>query len=76
MAKVHEQNHDEANPEPDHENHVPDDSYPMQDSDIEDLLETHGHYSARTASTYHISKHSASSSGSLVDRNQWWFSRS
>ena len=40
----------------------------MQDSDIEDLLETHGQYSANMASTYHISKHSASSYGSLVDR--------
>ena len=27
------------NLEPDLENHLPDDSYPMQDSDIEDLLE-------------------------------------
>ena len=44
MAKVLEQDHDEAdhpdNPEPDLENHLPDDSYPMEDSDIEDLLET------------------------------------
>ena len=40
----------------------------MQDSDIEDLLEIHCHYSAKIASTYHISKHSASSCGSLVDR--------
>ena len=39
----------------------------MQDSDIEDLLETHGQYSANMASTYHISTHSASSYGSLVD---------
>ena len=57
MAKVHEQDHDEAdhpeNPELDLEIHLPDDSYPMQDSDIEDLLETHGHYSAKMASTYH-----------------------
>ena len=64
IAKVHEQDHDEANhpnnPEPDHENHLPDDSYPMQDSDIEDL-QTHGHYSAKMTYTYHISKHSASS---------------
>ena len=44
------------------------DSYPMQDTDIEDLLKTHGQYSANMASTYHISKHSASSYGSLVDR--------
>ena len=72
MTKVHEQDHDEAetqnNPDPDIENHFPDDSYPMQDSDIEDLLETHGLYSANMASTYHISKHSASSYGSLGDR--------
>ena len=51
MAEVHEQDHDEAeipdNLEPDLENHLPDDSYPMQDSDIEDLLETHVHYSAK-----------------------------
>ena len=71
LAKVHEQDHNEAdhpdNPEPDLENHLPDDSYPIQDSDIEDLLETHGHYSAKIASSYHISKHSASSYGSLVD---------
>ena len=59
MAKVHEQDHDEAenpgNSEPGLENHFPDDSYPMQESGIEDLLETHGHYSAKMASTYHIS---------------------
>ena len=69
MAKVHEQDHYGAdhpdNPEPDLENHHPDDSYPMQDSDIEDLLETHGHYSAKMAS---ISKRSVSSYGSSVDR--------
>ena len=73
MAKVHEQDHDEANhpnnPEPELENHLPDDSYPMQDLDIEDLLETHGLCSAKMASTYHISKHSVSSYGSLVDRS-------
>ena len=72
MTKVHEQDHDEAdhpdNPKPGLENHLPDDSYPMQDSHIEDLLKTHGHYSAKMASTYHIFKHSASSYGSLVDR--------
>ena len=72
MAKVHEQDHDEPenpdSPEPDLENHLPDDSYPMQDSDVKDLLETHSHYSAKMVSTYHISKHSASSYGSLVDR--------
>ena len=72
MAKVHEQDHDEAknpdSPEPDLKNHLPDDSYPMQDSDIQDLLETHGHYSAKMASTYDICKHSATPCGSLVDR--------
>ena len=72
MANVPEQDHEEAfssdNPEPDLENHFHNDSYPMQDSDIEDLLETHGQYSANMASTYHTSKHSASSYGSLVDR--------
>ena len=72
MAKIHEQDHEEAdssdNPEPDLENHFHEDSYPIQDTDIEDLLETHGQYSANMASTYHISKHSASSYGSLVDR--------
>ena len=72
MAKVHEQDHNEAdnpdNPEPDLENHLADDSYPMQDSDIEELLETYGHYSGKMLSTYHISKHSASSYGSLLDK--------
>ena len=72
MVKVHEQDHDKAhhadNPEPDLQNHLPDDSYPVQDSGIEDLLEIHGHYLAKMASSYHISKHSASSHGSLVDR--------
>ena len=56
MAKVNEQDHDETdnpdNPEAELENRFPEDSYPMQDSDIEDLLETHGHYSANMASTY------------------------
>ena len=52
MAKVHEQDHQEAdspdNPEPDLENYFHDDSYPMQDSDIEDpgntwsILSKHG----------------------------------
>ena len=40
----------------------------MQDSDIEDLQETHTPYTVNIASTYHISKHSASSYGSFVDR--------
>ena len=72
MANVHEQDHEEAdspdNLEPDLENHFHEDSYPMQDTAFEDLLETHGQYSANMASTYNISKHSASSCGSLVDR--------
>ena len=72
MAKAHEKDHEEVdspdNPKPDLENHFHEDSYPMQDSDIEDLLETHGQYSTNMAFTYHISKHSASSYGSLVDR--------
>ena len=69
---VHEQDHDETdhpdNSQHDLENHLPHDVYPMQDSDIEDLLETQGQYSAKMASTYHISKHSAAAYGSLVDR--------
>ena len=49
MAKVHEQDHEEVNdspnhPEPDLENHFHEESYPIQDSDIEDLLETHAPY--------------------------------
>ena len=40
----------------------------MQDTDTEDLMETHGQYSANMACTYHVSKHSACSYGSLVDR--------
>ena len=72
MAKAHEQEHEEANssdyPEPDLDNHFHEESYPMQDSDIEDLLETHGQYSANMTSTYDVTKHSASSYGSLVDR--------
>ena len=59
MAKVHEQDHEEVDssdhPEPDLENHFHEESYPMQDSDIEDLLETHTPYSVNMASTYHIS---------------------
>ena len=73
MAKVHEQEHEEVDyspdhPEPDLENHFHEESYPMQDYEIEDLLETHTPYTENMASTYHISKHSASSYGSLVDR--------
>ena len=73
MTKVHEQNHEEVedspdHPEPDLENYFHEESYPMQDSDIEDLLKTHTPYTVNMASTYHTSKHSASSYGSLVDR--------
>ena len=39
----------------------------MQDSDIEDIIDSHVGYSAKIAFSYHISKHSASSYGSLVD---------
>ena len=46
MANVHEQDHEEVedshdHPEPYLENHFHEESYPMQDSDHEDLLETH-----------------------------------
>ena len=73
MAKVHEQDHEEVDdspdhPEPDLENHFHEESYPMQDSEIEDLLDNHTPYTVNMASTYHISKHCASSDGSLVDR--------
>ena len=72
MDNVHEQDHEKAdgpdNPEPDLENQFHEDSYPMQHTGIEDLLETHGQYSANMASAYHISKDCASSYGSLVDR--------
>ena len=73
VAKLHEQDHEEVDDspdqaEPDLENHFHDESYPSQDSDIEDLLESHTPYSVNMASTYHISKHSASSYGSLVDQ--------
>ena len=64
MAQVHEQEHEEVDDSPDHsepdlENHFHEESYPMQDSEIEDLLETHTPYTANMASTYHISKYSA-----------------
>ena len=73
MAKVHEQDHEEVEDNPDHpetdpENHFHEESYPMQDSDIEVLLENYTPYTINMASTYNISKHSASSYGSLVDR--------
>ena len=73
MAKVLQQEHEEVDdgpdhPEPDLENQFHEESFPMQDSEIEDLLENPTPYSVIMASTYHISKHSASSYGSLVDR--------
>ena len=40
----------------------------MQYSESEDLLDCHSPYSVNMASIYHISKHYASSYGSLVDR--------
>ena len=55
------------NPQPDLENRFHEDSYPMQDANVEDLLQTHGQYSENMASTYYISNHSPSSYGSLVD---------
>ena len=73
IAIVHEQDHEEVDdspdhPEPDLANHFHEESYPIQDSDIEDLLETYTPYTVNTVSTYHMSKHSASSYGSLLDR--------
>ena len=72
MAKVHKQDHEEEdpseNPESNLDNYYTEDSYPMKDSDIEELLESHGSSSAKMAFSYHISKHSASSYGTLVDR--------
>ena len=69
MAKVHEQDHEDedppANPEHDLDNYHTVDSYPMQDSDIEELIESHGSYSAKMAFSSHILKHSASSYESL-----------
>ena len=54
MAKGHEQEHEEVDdspdhPEPDLENHFNEESYPMQDSEIGDLLGTHTH----TLKTWH-----------------------
>ena len=73
MAKVHEQeseqiDDDQAHPEPDLDNQFQEDSYPMQDSEIEEIPDHHSPYTVNMVSTYHISKHSASSYGSLVDR--------
>ena len=71
MAKVHEHSHrDEGlpeNAEPDLETYDTEDSYPMQESDIEELINSDGGYSAKMAFSYHISKHSASSYQSVVD---------
>ena len=72
MTKVHDLDHGDEEPsEPpktDLDNYYTEDLYPKQDSDIEELIESHGNYFAKMAFTYHISKHSASSYGSLVDR--------
>ena len=72
MARVHEQDTEGTEEEHNHlehdlDNHLQEDSYPMQDSDIEELLEHHSPYSVNMASTYHISKDSASSYRSLVE---------
>ena len=55
MAKVHEQGQEEVDdgpdhPEPDLENHFHKESYSMQDSEIEDLLESHTLYTENMAS--------------------------
>ena len=73
MAEVHEQEREEVDdgpehPEPDLENQFHEDSYPTQDSEIEEFLDHHTPYTVNMSSTYHISKHSTSSFGSLVDR--------
>ena len=61
MAKVHEHDHGDEdppdNPESDLDNFYTDDSYPMQDSEIEELIDSHGGYSAKNGFSYHISKH-------------------
>ena len=53
MPKVHQQDHGEEdppeNPEPDLDNCCTEDSYPMQDSDIEEVINSHGGYSAKMA---------------------------
>ena len=72
MPKVDKQDHGDEdhpkNPKPDLDNYHAEDSYPTQDSDIEELIDSHGGYCAKMVFSYHISKHSASSYGSLVDR--------
>ena len=69
LAKVYEQDHDDEdipnNPESDLDNHHVEDSYPMQDSDVEELIDFHGNYSAIMTFAYHIYKHSVSSFWSL-----------
>ena len=69
MGKGHEQDYEEVDDSPDHpqpdlENHFHEESYHIQDSDIE----THTPYTVNMASTYYISKHSASSYGSVFHR--------
>ena len=53
LANIHEQDHDDEdipdNPEPDLDNHYVKDPYPMQDLDIEELIDSHGNYSAKMA---------------------------
>ena len=67
MAKVHEQDHGDEHPhekaEPDLDSYYTADSYPMQDSEIEELNDVHCGYSAKMALLYRISKYSASSCG-------------
>ena len=72
MAKVHQQDHEDEdppeNPGPDLDNYHTEDLYPLKDSDIEALMEPQSSYSAKVAFSYHITKHSASSNASVVDR--------
>ena len=53
IAEVHEQDHGDDNPhetpEPDLDHYYTEDSYPLQDSDIEELVESHGNYPAKMA---------------------------
>ena len=71
MSKVHKHDHGDEdppkNPEPHLDNYHTKHSYPMPYSDIEDLIDSHGGYSAEMAFSCHISRHSASSFGYLVD---------
>ena len=60
MATFHEQESEEAvddpeHPEPDLESQFHEDSYPLQDSEIEAFPEQHTPYTVNVASTYHIS---------------------